>query len=547
MGTFRGNYNKQSMPERPEQLGNKNWQDFDHQHFTTLSMGNIVPVLTLETLPSDYFKIRTEALMRFAPLYAPIFSRVNWDINYYYVPYRILWPGRKQDSWEFFIVNDDSVELPTTTINVANLSEDLRTPTIMEYMGMPVPPVDTSGGGFIANLTINALPIMAYIQIWDEYYRNDQLQGQRSFELVSGNNNTGLTAALPAYKPLRRNWPRDLFTSLTFQPQLGTEVLIPLVNNDFNLQSGSFDPEGPFRWRKVSDDTPADSGDTLGVEGTPLPLGHTDANGNPVYLDIQETAGTMRQLRFAMMMLEYLERAMRAGDKYRDYLGVFFKADPSPMQVDRPLWLGGKVGRVVVSEVMSTAQTEIALGSYGGQAITLDSTDGYIEYECKEHGIILGLVTVWPKPSYYQGMPKLWERRDKYDFPLEQFALIGDEAVLNRHVCFSYHIDNTSNDDEYGYNRRYWDWTYQNDIISGQFRERDSVFMSWHFGRDLDPTGTPDPMEALPLGTEFIVCRPDVERVFIIQEGEHEIYALFSHQVSVNRLLPKYGIPVTGH
>lgn len=553
----RPNQTKQSFPERPEMLGSHNTFDLSHNWISTFRMGLLVPFLTVETLPGDKFYLKSEVLMRFAPLYLPIMHQVNLSVDYFYIPNRILWPGVSQDSWEFFVISEDSVDQPYVKVNNLDPAGNGFVSTLMEYMGFPT----NESAGLTATVVdfINCFPLSAYLKLWDEYYRNDQVEGQRWFPLQSGDNAAAFDAALPRnnntysgnWLCLRRNWNRDYFTSCTPTPQIGNDVLIPLVNEDFVSPISGSEYKGPYRWRKLSDDAGASG--ALAATAAGGDPGRTLAGTENVYLDIMETAGTIRQLRFAVQLTEFLERAMRAGDRYRDHLKKFWDADPDPLMVDRPKWLGGKKGRVVVSEVMSNAQTESALapgeiaaviGQYAGQAIAQDSVRG-IEYYCREHGFIIGIISVYPKSSYFQGISKMWTRRNKYDYAWEQFALIGDQEVKNKEILFTFSGSAPAlawNEETFGYNPRYSEYRYMNDIVAGQMRNQ---FLSFHLGRLFaDSTGVPtEPL----LNEEFLQCAPRTTDVFVTDPDnvEDEIYAWIFNDVQVSRRLPKYGIPKT--
>lgn len=523
---------------RPEQYGERNMFDLSHDHKTSFHMGWLVPFLAMETLPGDTWYIRGDYMLRFAPLYLPIMHRVNISVDYFYCPNRILWPGTSQDSWEFFITSVDSVQSPYVTLVAGNHSFE----SIMCYMGLPsqieagVPTADS----------ISALPLSAYLKIYDEYYRNDQIQGVKWFELASGNNAAGFVAALGAtYPPLYRNWPRDYYTSSTLTPQIGNDTLIPLVSE--------YDPTAttalPTYWRSLTDGGAAAQGNVvIGATGR-----SEDVSPDFIGLDIQETAGTIRELRYSLMLTEFLERMLRAGDRYRDVQKAFWGVDPQPNTVDRPQYIGGRKGRVVVSDVLSTADTVDAdvppniigtLGSYAGQALALESTDGTLEHFCSEHGIILGIMSVYPNSSYMQGKHRMWwKRNDRLDYPWPQFALIGDDAVQNQEVLWDITgvaTDPDWNTQTFGYNQRYAEWRYMNDIYSGQMRDAAQPWFSFHFGRLLDGAN-PDLMV---LDGTFLECRPDITRVFqIANDGEHEVYAHIYNDIKVRRMLPKFGIP----
>lgn len=539
------NVNRKSptFEERPEFLGQRNTFNMSHDHKTTFTMGELIPFFTQPTLPGDTWYLRAEFMFRFAPLYLPIMHRVNFTAFWVYVPNRIMWPGRT-NSWEEWInpnsnpLGEIGYEAPYIDVaygGVTNFN------LVIEYMGFPsnleVPVAET--------LLVNAFPLSAYLMAWDEFIRNDQIQPPKWFELQAGDNTSEFDNAFGSavHIPLRVNWNRDNFTSDTPTPQVGNDVLVPMIsaNPFWETVDPTFVESYPSRWRDLTND--AVTSGNISQSGSGLTLATTTEVG----LDIQETAATIRQLRYNEELTLFLERSLRAGDKYPDMLRAMWKSHPTPGTIDRPVFIGSTGGKVVVSEVLSTADTRPAegsegalLGSYAGQAMVLDQRKKPLEYHCTEHGIVMGLLYVIPQSSYFQGLTSWWEQWvSPQQYPWEQFALIGDEAVLNKQVAYNFTDSQFSdvNNATFGYRPRYSDYRHANDVYSGLMR---STFISFHLGRLFDQTD----IDNLALNESFIQCNPDVTRVFETATGEDEIYAHIYNDCLVKRRLPKYGIPV---
>lgn len=536
------NQRSRSFPTRQENLGKKNMFDLSHDVKLTFTMGKLVPFLTMEVLASDEWFIRGEFMMRFAPLYLPIMHRVNMRVDYFYVPNRLMWPVNENNGsgWENFIFDPNS-GLDHPYVIVTPYNHEATFPQSFElpmYMGFPTNLVHPAA---VASFNINAFFFSAYYAIYDQYYRNDQIQEEIWEPLISGDNSSKMPEfGQPEYLACRyRNWNRDIFTSSTPTPQLGSDVVIPMVS-DFNADGSINFKDYPTHWRKLTDGGNAPAGDIYINAADTTKTADDGGGGVYVGLDIQETAASIAQLRFALMMQEFLERGLRAGDRYSDNSVAYFGEDPYAGVIQVPVFLGSKVGKVVVSEVMSTTETAtLKVGSYAGQAMSLESTNDTISYHCKEHGVILGIISVYPDSSYFQGIHKMWTRQLSLDYAWEQFALIGDEEVLGKEVnaeLLATPADPLWNDGTWGYNRRYYSYTYMNDIVAGAMR---TTFISFHLGRLFDPSNSPQVL----LNDEFLQCRPEVTRVFQVAEGEDEIYAHIYNDVKVLRRLPKYGIP----
>lgn len=546
---------------RPDEFKRKKNQfDLSHDVKTTFSMGQLIPFLTLETLPGDYFEIDFEVMCRFAPLFLPIMHRCDMTIHYFYVPNRIIWP--EPSGWSSYITQKEDLLAPYFDLPVDPISAAPgKRYSIPDYMGFPTDNIG-GGGSSILNVSISMLPIAAYWAIFNEYYRNPQIQPEINLSINPGFNDITSWDLYLNENPIFvafKMWNRDYFTSSLPTPQVGAEVLVPMFNPDFAaFDDASYSPDGPFRWRKVSDDTPVATGDLTATAAVP-PTGKTLANLAEAYLDTQETAATMRQFRLAARMLEFLERLMRTGQRYRDFLKGHFGVDPDPGTIDLPIFIGGSKGRIIISEVMATAETtnetpEVVtpLGAYAGQALAMESGRSQVKYFCKEHGFVLGIINIQPRSSYMQGLSKMWTRGvgepiqdpgSVYDYAWEQFAGIGDQEIKFKELRYDYNnvaANINHNEETFAYIPRYSEYRWNNDIISGQMR---TIWQSFHLGRIF----TNDAILALTepvLNAEFISNIPRVDDIFQIGAAQdHEIYCHIFNTVNVWRALPKFGVP----
>lgn len=545
------NQNSSIVPERPGQQDNRNWFDgHSHPWVATFTMGKIVPFLFLETMPNDYWKLNAEVMLRFAPLYLPMMHRVNLALEYFYVPYRIIWNNKDVDEntgrWEDFIMHKvDSYTVPKIQYTAIDYTYGSGGELPM-YMGVPTIIEDTVG--LTPEIEIAAMPLAGYYMIYDQWYRNDQIQQPIQAEEFVRSATIGLTTFVnPPADSLSccyRNWQRDLFTSMTFEPQQGTAVQIPMYDLDYQTSGGTEVP-GPFRWRKLSDNTAAPDGG-VSISGASWPTNTpgatvSGASSLPLYLDIQETAADIAAFRFASIYQEFLERVTRTGDKITDYYPTFWHTDPYKGTLQVPEFLGSKKGRVVVSEVMSTAETAtLKVGNYAGQALALESTNT-IEYHCLEHGVIIGNISVYPDTVYFQGLSREWTRETWLDFPDPRFALIGDEEIKNKEVQYRFQtalLD--TNDEIFGYRERLLDGRFKNGTVAGYMR---TILNSFHLGRLFNPTDPENLTNGSVLNSEFLQCKPRITDVFQVVDGEDEIYAYIYNDIKVQRMLPKYGIP----
>lgn len=540
---------EQIMGNVPPKEISRSQFDLSHDVKTTFNLGQLIPFMCIETLPNDIFTISHEILLRFAPLYFPIMHRVNLNVEYFYVPNRILWNQAQSGnagSWQEFI-EGSILTVPTlvmdrTAWNLIHTNYDeggIDPVTLFEYMGARQP-FDIGAVSNIEDVTLNAFPLAAYWKIYDDYYRRPQLQDTNFTTLASGDNVAVMITATAGKLavPARRNWNMDYFTSANIEPQLGTEILVPMYDVDAKGADGSA-IKGPWQVLKVSDDTTGPS-QTLTSDGTHVwGTGIASSGGTDWYIDTQGPAATIRQFRLAEQMQYFLERLNYIGDRYRDIIAGFFGVDPMAGTIDYAELIGTAESVVQITDVMSVAETDVGggtslLGDYAGKAMGGLSTKSF-SYQCKEHGHIIGIISVCPRSSYFEGISKMWtQRMDKFDYAWDEFSRIGDEPILHGELDFSYGTAPvTENDAVWGYGQRYASYKYHQDLVCGEFR---NVWQDWHFGRIF--TSSTDQLD-----DAFLQCEPRETDIFQIVDGTDPVFAHIWNQVFVARNLPKYGVP----
>jgi len=321
-------------------------------------------------------------------------------MDWFYVRNGALWPNDTDatSGWEaFYMDNPENLSIDWAWTKYTR-AQAVDTECILNYMGFNAPP---ETGTLILQTQVSALPISAYVLIYDNFFRNDQIQVARWKPLLSGENTVSLNAQLPDFKCLRRNWPRDYYTSATPSPQAGADVFIPSI---------SIDPEtGEYYATMMSDLTGANPGSGgLGVDAT----GQLIKQVGAVPLALQ-TKGTIRQLRYNNDLLEFLERTNRAGDKYADNVHRQTGWNPDPLMINRPKWIGGTRGQVNISTVLATAdQGSYTVGGYAGRALAQGSSPKF-SFTAPDYGFVMAMLTVYPKASYYSGQEQMWVRDNK--------------------------------------------------------------------------------------------------------------------------------------
>lgn len=535
----------------------KNNFDLSHEVKMTGNMGNLYPCFIQDVIPGDSFKVDTQQLIRFSPLLAPMMHNVDFKLDYFFVPYRLVW-----DEWKDFITGgEDGNDLPSyPRINVGATvtSNHLQKGGLADYLGVPPTASSASaeGGAWAGNTGeqyLSLLPFRAYQLIWHEYFR-DQNVGTEYPQYTNSGIETDASDIADQLTLRKSNWEKDYFTSSLPFLQRGGEVTLPLGDlapiiygdysditpddngndNQYIRRPYSSDPTGFLSSGQAFETS--SSGITKQVGGINYNL---DLSGSHAVDLSSATGATINELRKASALQQWLELMARAGSRYREQIFAIFGEKIPDYTVQIPKYLGGGKTPVMISEVLSTyAQTATASsgasqdrpqGDMSGHALALGDNIGFTE-SFDEHGIILGLCRVIPKASYVQGLNRFWQKFDKFDHYFPQFANLGEQEVYNKEI----YVDGSTDDATiFGYQQRYAEYKYAQNRVAGDFRD---TLAHWELSRRF--TGG-----APLLNQSFIECTPD-DRIFAIQDAsEDKIWMSLYHKVNAIRPIPYFSNP----
>lgn len=517
--------------------------DLSHTRDLTCHMGQLVPVLCEEVLPNDTFKWNAETFMRLMPLVAPMNQQVDVFMHAWFCPNRLLFDG-----WEDFITGGkegtDSQLWPYVTAPEGGFAVG----SLADHLGY-----ETG----VAGLQVSALPFRAYNLIYNDWYRDENLQSELAISKAAGSDSTTSTDLQ------RRNWKKDIFTgALPFaargpQTYLPLGVSAPVVGNgktisftdgaNYNGALVSHSASGAnylhLSSDKVSTTLPS-AGSSGGWQITDTAFGLSkDPTKSGLETDLTEaSAVTVDDFNIAIQIRRFLQKNAIGGARYVECLLNHFAKKSSDARLQRPEFLGGGRCPTNISEVLQTSSTDATSpqGNMAGRGVAYMNTPHFLR-NFEEHGWVIVLLSIMPKASYCQGLRRQFTRKTRLDYPWPVFAKMGLQAIQNQEVAAlpPTVVDtdgNPVNEGTFGYEPRYEELRHIPSTYHGQMK---TTLNYWHQGRIFDMTQ----QEPVPLNSQFITCSPD-KRVFAVTDAdEDECIVHINHNFSAIRPFPKNGYP----
>lgn len=481
------------MPKRSK-------HSLSHYKLLTCDMGELIPVALTEVLPGDSIQQATSVLVRLSPMLAPVFHPTKVRVDHYFVPHRLVW-----SEWEDFITGGptgvSAPAVPTRTDNVAEGS-------VFDYMG--VPPLNYAGKPF------SALPLRGYQLIWNEHYRDQDLQTEAVVSLASGADVT--TAA-----DLKRcSWEKDYFTLARPFEQKGAAVVVPLSGRGpVQAETGP----GVFQSLQTSSQLvgAADRAVELLGDGDPGAAKPLWADGVGFNVDIND-------LRFALGMQKFKEWRARFGSRYTEYLRSL-GVRSSDARLQRPEYLGGSVQTIQMSEVLQTAPDTSGTPSPGvgrmrGHGIGALRSRRWRRF-FEEHGFVFSLMSIRPRAMYSDGLNRMWSRTAKEHYWQRELEHVGQQEILNKEVRAAHATPLGI----FGFGDRYDEYRRGDNGVAGQFR---STLNFWHLGRQF----AADPV----LNSAFITLDPG-KRIFAVGGSEDVAWCMAFNSIQARRLVSRDATP----
>ena len=529
---------------------------------TTLNMGELTPLAVIEVLPGDTFKLDMKMLMRATTLIKPLMDNMWLQVACFFVPNRLTdkrWEEVMGENKEGpFITNKTTYEVPRVIAPTGGWNNG----TLADHLGVPTK---------IEGLEINSHFTKGYCQIWNDFYRDENLQNFTHITLegdIQGSNGNNYVtdaekggALLPVCKV------HDYFTSAIPEPQKGPDVMLPLgttapvIGNGYAMgltnqanpisgqktfylksgESNTYTSFGHFTSDINNDITPELPTTNTSYAGYMPPKSYYGLSMNPetsgIITDLTEaTSATVNQLRMAIALQQMYELDARGGTRYIEIIKNHFGVQSSDARLQRAEYLGGKNIPIQISQVVQTSETatKSPQGNTAGMSLTFDD-DKYFTKSFEEHGIIYILGAIKQEQTYQQGLPKMFSRFKRTDYYDPIFANIGEQPIYNREI---YAQGNDTDKEVFGYQEAWADYRYKQNQISGEFRSNDSNSLDfWHLGADFSELPT--------LGEDFIKETPNfLNRALTVPSTtQDQFIADFYFDAVAIRPMPPHSIP----
>ena len=528
-----------SFSQVPQSRISRSSFNLSHGYKTTFDSGYLVPFFCAEILPGDTFNVGTSIFARLATPIVPIMDNIYLDTFFFFVPNRLVWDNFEK---QMGAQENPGDSIDYLTPQVTAPADGVTVESIYDYFGIPV--------NVLSGEDFNALPLRAYNLIYNEWFRDENLQD--SLEVPKGDGPDDSTL----YTLKRRGKRHDYFTSALPWPQKGPGIDLPLGTVVGNGQTLGF-TDGTNNFGIGHS---ANVGVNLGTGWFDVPVGSSDRGDSfsgsyslglttdPEKTGLTVSAGTINDFRQALMLQQLLEKDARGGTRYTEILRSHFATVSPDFRLQRPEYLGGSSGLVNIHQVAQTSSTDGASpqGNLAAYGVFSESRHGFTK-SFVEHGFVIGLVNVRADLTYQQGLDRFWSKRTRYDYYWPSLAHLGEQEVLLKELYYpataQYVLDEDGNqvanvptgDTVFGYQERSAEYRYMPSKVTGKLVSGTGNSLDvWHLSQYFE--------NAPQLNSEFIEDNPPIDRAIAVPDEPQFILDCWFN-INAVRPMPVHGVP----
>lgn len=550
--------NERHFNQIPEIKASRTRFNRDQIILTTFDSGKLIPFYVDEVLPGDTFNVDTTAIIRMTTPKYPVLDDAFIDFYYFYCPNRILWDNFKQfmgEVEETPWMPKKNYTVPQIVVNGKPENPEPYEGSILDYMGVPTKVKNT--------FRVNALPIRAYVKIWNDFFRDENVDNaatiktdDQSINYQDGREDDDkieeiLKRAVGGGRCLPVNKYHDYFTSCLPYAQRGPAVAMPMQGNArVSAYTGlTLDKKTQLNVNSFFDGstTPGNIKDKMyrissigGEEGVYLNIGTgTGTTTDVVYLgaDLNSvTAATVNDLRKAVAVQQYYEALARGGSRYREQVQALWDVVISDKTVQVPEYLGGGRYHVNINQIVQTSgqqtKTDTPIGETGAMSVTPINESSFTK-SFEEHGFVIGVCCVRHNHSYQQGLERFWSRTDRLDYYVPQFANLGEQPVKKKEIMLT---GDTTDEETFGYQEAWADYRMKPNRVSGKMRSNATGTLDfWHYADNYSEVPT--------LSQGWMAERKtEIARTLIV-EDEPQFFGAIRVANKTTRRMPLYSVP----
>lgn len=450
------------MPKVNVKIPKRNGFDKSFKHLLTAKVGTLVPVLCDEIPANTRVHLRSALQAQLPPLATDTFMRVNLKMEAFFCPSRLLYGGYADWLSRQELRNPNtpsavlSARLPVLKLSFTAGQNPVQPGTLLDYLGLKsVNEALVSHEGYF-----NLFPLLCYHRIYDDWYRNANVQTPVFIRPLSGDN------TLQAYQ----------LPYFTIDSSLQT---MPAYTLTAPLADGV--KLGDLRQRNFGYDYFTNA----------MPNAQR-GNAQKVTIDTSDNTFTIAALRAANSLQQYAERNMLCSPRWQDFLKANYGADLSDGVAQRAIYLGSGEVNVYNKSVYQTAPQTLSGGgtvvnrnpfsgkdNINGQAAKFGDAQasGQInlidDFIAQEPGYIMVLASLVPVVTYGAGIDRMFLRNSddnsQPDLATPILQNVGNQPI------FAAELTGEDDNNIFGYTDRYADFKYKNDQLSGLVREGESL------------------------------------------------------------------------